>query len=320
MNVFEKLMHRIDGYQRKHPRASFMYAVIKKYGDDQAGHQAALMAYYGFLSLFPLLLVLTTVANIFLSGHPELQNKVVNGTTEYLPMIGNSLEKNVHSVGGTGIALAFGILFTLYGARGVADIFRFMVNQLWEIPYVKRTGFPWSLLRSMRIIVVGGIGLLLAPLISGYAAAAGHGPLFWFSSLIITLVILFGIFLYLLYASLPHRHSFNDMWPSALMAAIGLVILQSLGSWLVTRQLKHLGDLYGTFAIVLGLFFWLYLQAQIIVYAIETGTVRALRLYPRALTAGHPTEADRKAYRLYMERNRYFDEEHPAPDADIKAK
>ncbi|HET8709523.1 MAG TPA: YihY/virulence factor BrkB family protein [Candidatus Saccharimonadales bacterium] len=318
MNIFEKLMHRVDSYQRAHPRASFLYAVVKKYGDDQAGHQAALMAYYGFLSLFPLLLVLTTVVKVFLNGHPQLQDKLINGITEYLPMIGNSLEKNVHGVGGGGIALALGILFTLYGARGVADIFRFMVNQLWEIPHVKRTGFPWSILRSMRIIIVGGIGLLLAPFVSGYAASAGHGLLFWFSSLIITLIILFGIFLYLLYASLPHRHSFHDMWPGALLAAIGLVILQSLGSWLLTRQLKHLGDLYGTFAIVLGLFFWLYLQAQVIVYALEAGTVRALRLYPRALAAGHPTEADRRAYKLYMERNRFFDEEHPAPEENKK--
>jgi YihY family inner membrane protein len=312
MNIFEKNLDRIDDFQRAHPKVSFLYAVIKKYGDDQAGHQAALMSYYGFLSLFPLLLVMTTVAKMFFNGHPQFREKVVNGVGEYLPMIGNSLEQNVHSVGGTGLALVLGVLFTLYGARGVADIFRFMVNQLWEIPHVKRTSFPWSLLRSMRIVVVGGIGLLLAPLVSGYAASAGHGPLFWISSLAITLIILFGIFLYLLYASLPHRHSFHDLWPSALMAAIGLLILQSVGSWLLSRQLKHLGDLYGTFAIVLGLFFWLYLQAQIIVYAFEAGTVRALKLYPRSLTPGNHTRADRKAYKLYIDRNRFFDEEHAA--------
>lgn len=318
MNIFEKNLHRIDTFQRAHRKAAFLYGIVKKYGDDQAGHLAALMSYYGFLSLFPLLLVLTSVAKIILNGHPNLRDKIVNGTTEYLPMIGNSLEKNVHGVGGTGIALALGILFTLYGARGVADIFRFMVNQLWEIPQVKRTGFPWSLLRSMRMIIVGGIGLLLAPLVSGYAAAAGHGPLFWLASLAISLLILFGVFLYLMYASLPHRHSFGEMWPSALMAAIGLVILQSLGSWLVSRQLKHLGDIYGTFAIVLGLFFWLYLQAQVIVYALEAGTVRALKLYPRALVTDNPSEADRRAYKLYMERNRFFDADHPAPKEEAK--
>lgn len=312
MNIFETALHRIDKFQRSHRKAGFLYAVIKKYGDDQAGHQAALMAYYGFLSLFPLLLVMTTVIKMFLSSNDALREKITSGIADYLPMVGTSLEKNVHGVGGTGIALALGILFTLYGTRGVADIFRFMVNQLWEIPHVKRTGFPWSLFRSIRIIVVGGIGLLLAPLVSGYAAAAGHSPLFWVASLIITLIILFGVFLYLLYASLPHRHSFSDLWPSALMAAFGLLILQSLGSWLVSRQLKHLGDLYGTFALVLGLFFWLYLQAQVIVYAFEAGTVRALKLYPRSLTAGSSTAADNAAHKLYMDRNRFYDDDHPA--------
>jgi membrane protein len=318
MNIFEKMANSLDEFQRLHPAPAFLYAVVKKYSDDHAGYQAALMAYYGFLSLFPLLLVFTTLLKLLIGGNDPLREKIAGGVANYLPMIGNNLEENVHSMGGTGIALVLGILFSLYGARGVADIFRHMVNQLWEIPYVKRSSFPWSLLRSLRIIIVGGVGLLLAPLVSGYATSAGHGTLFWAISLSVSVSILFGVFVYLLYASLPQRHAFRDIWPSAAMAAIGLVILQSVGGLLVTRQLKHLGDLYGTFALVLGLFFWLYLQAQIIVYAFEAGTVRALRLYPRSLAPGKPTKADRVAYDLYMDRNRFFDEEHPAPPETIK--
>lgn len=305
MNIIEKTTQRFDSYQRQHPKMSFVYAVIKKYGDDEGGHQAALMAYYGFLSLFPLLLVLATVIRLTLRGESGLRQTIINGATNYFPMIGNDLQKSVHSMGGTGLALVVGVLITFYGARGVADVFRYMVNHVWEVPHVRRTGFPWSLLRSLRMILVGGFGLLLAPLISGYTTAVGRGPLFWLASLIISLLILFGVFLFLIYASLPHRHAFRDTWPSALMSAIGLLVLQSLGSLLITRQLKHLGDLYGTFAIVLGLLFWLYLQAQVIVYAFEAGTVKALKLYPRGVLQENPTPADKAAYRLYTERNQF---------------
>jgi uncharacterized BrkB/YihY/UPF0761 family membrane protein len=363
MNIIEKNVRRIDTYQRSRKKVSFLYGVVKKYSEDEAGYQAALMAYYGFLSLFPLLLVLTTVIKLTLRNESELRRSIIDSVTNYFPMVGNDLQKSVHSMGGTGLVLLIGILVTLYGARGVADVFRSTVNHIWEVPYVRRTGFPWSLLRSVRIIVVGGAGLVLAPIISGYAAAAGHGPLFWFSSLLITLLVLFSVFLYLLHTSLPHelskilssdpklpnlglnvptiRHhsqgyasspwahfvsklgnfalqerpwidsrkrAVHSLWPSALMAAVGLQILQSLGSLLITHQLKHLDDLYGTFAIVLGLLFWLYLQAQVIVYALEAGTVKAFKLYPRSLILDRPTEADKQAYRLYTERNRFHDD------------
>jgi membrane protein len=309
MNIIQNTVHRFNGFQQRHRKVSFVYAVIKKYGDDEAGYQAALMAYYGFLSLFPLLMVLTTVVTLVLSSDSELRRSIINGATQYFPLIGQSLEKSVHGMGGTSLAIVVGVLFTFYGARGVADVFRSVVNHVWEVPYVRRIGFPWSLLRSLRMIVVGGIGLLAAPLISGYAAAAGHGPLFWLGSVAITFIILFGVFLYLIHTSLPSKTTFHNMWPSALMATVGLQILQALGAVLVTRQLKHLDSLYGTFAVVLGLLFWLYLQAQVIVYALEAGTVKALKLYPRSVEVEYPTAADKEAYALYSRRNQFHEEQ-----------
>ena len=313
MNIFEKSLRRLDRYQRRHRRASFLYGVIKKYGEDEAGHKAALMAYYGFLSLFPLLLILTTVVRITFRDDSTLHRQIVNGAITYFPSLGSDLTRNIHSLGGNGIALVLGLLVVFYGARGVADVFRSTVNHIWEVPYARRPGFPWSLLSSLRIIVVGGIGLILAPIISGYAASAGHGPLFWLASLAVTLLMLFGIFMYLLFVSLSHRRSWRELWPSALMAAAGLQILQSIGSLFVTHQLKHLDDLYGTFAVVLGLLFWLYLQAQVIVYALEAGTVKRFHLYPRSIILGRPTAADREAFHMYTERNRFHDDTDEAP-------
>ena len=49
----------------------FVAAVIKKFSDDQAGQLAALISYYGFVSLFPLLLVFVTILGFVLQGDPD---------------------------------------------------------------------------------------------------------------------------------------------------------------------------------------------------------------------------------------------------------
>lgn len=86
-------------------------------------------------------------------------------------------------------------------------------------------------------------------------------------------------------------------------------LLLTFGGILVRHQLKSLGSLYGTFAIVLGLLFWLYLLAQVLVYAIEIDTVRTLRLWPRSITPELKTDGDRRAYALYAKSARYMPDE-----------
>ncbi|HEV2823653.1 MAG TPA: hypothetical protein VG035_00365 [Actinomycetota bacterium] len=73
MKRIERLLGAIDRFQQRHSVLGFPFGVVKKYGDDQGGRHAALLAHYGFLSLFPLLLVFVTVLGYTLDGDPELQ-------------------------------------------------------------------------------------------------------------------------------------------------------------------------------------------------------------------------------------------------------
>jgi uncharacterized BrkB/YihY/UPF0761 family membrane protein len=155
MNIIQKITHRLDAFQQRHRLPAFTYAVVKKYGEDEAGYQAALLTYYGFLSLFPLLLILTTVTGILANSHPHLQSTLIRSMTDYFPVLGNQLSDHVHSLHKSGLALAVGILFTLYGARGVADVFRHGVNHIWQVPRVDRVGFPKSLFQSLGLLAVG---------------------------------------------------------------------------------------------------------------------------------------------------------------------
>jgi YihY family inner membrane protein len=294
MNIIQKTIHTFDKKQQQHAWLGFPYAVVKKYGEDQAGYQSALLTYYGFLSLFPILLVLTTIVSLT-TGHAQgLQTTIINSITNYFPKLGSQLSTHVHSLHKSGIALIVGIVFTIYGARGVADVFRHGVNHVWQIPVKKRDGFPRSSIKSLTIIIVGGIGFMAASLCAGYAGAVGRGFAFRGLSLLVNVFILFWLFNFLINVSLPHHISAKETRAGAACAAIGLVVLQSLGSYLLARELKNLDALYSTFAIALGLLFWLYLQAQVLYYSVEVAAVRSKNLWPRSLDGSRPTAADAK--------------------------
>lgn len=312
MNIIQKVIDTFDGFQKRHGFVGFPLAVVKKYSEDEASYRAALLSYYGFLSLFPLLLVLTTLLKLFLRGDGELQRHIIHNVTNYFPVVGNGLSTNVHTLGNTGLTLVIGVVLTLYGARGVADVLRSTVHHVWQVPYNRRSGFPGSILRSLLIVVVGGLGLLVAPIISAYTVSFGHNLFFRIWALTLTAIFLFAVFQFVVRAASAAPRSFRDVWVSAALATVMLMILQGLGGYLLTHELKRLSNLYSTFAVVLGLLYWIFLQSQIVVYAMEIDSVRVLKLWPRALNRERITPQDRKAYRLYAHRNRFHDDEEIA--------
>jgi membrane protein len=50
VNRIEQALRAADRFQQRHVLLAFPIGVVKKFGDDQAGKHAALLAYYGFLS------------------------------------------------------------------------------------------------------------------------------------------------------------------------------------------------------------------------------------------------------------------------------
>lgn len=294
MKLVDNLIRRVDRLQRQSGPLGFIYAVIKKYGEDDGGYHAALLTYYAFLSLFPLLLVATTLATTIGNDYPEIQRAVTDSVTNYFPVLGDQLSNHINTLNKSGWALVLGLLLVFYGARGVADVFRFGVNTVWRIPKSKQDQFPKTVFKSFGIIVVGGLGLLSASIISGVAAAASRSLDFRLLSIALNLFILYWVFVFLINFCLPKHVSGKEVRPGAAVAAIGLVALQLLGGYILTRELRNLDALYSYFAVSLGLLFWIYLQAQVLYYAVEVASVRALKLWPRSLSS-HPTTADKRS-------------------------
>lgn len=263
----------------------------KKFGDDQAGNLAALIAYYAFVSIFPLLLLLVTVLGIVLRDNPSLQQKVLSSALTDFPVIGDQLRANVHSLNRTGVGFAVGIIGTLLGARGVTNAIQNAMNSVWAVPRDERPGFPFSVLRSFGMLGVLGVGVLATTALSGFGTWGGRvfgGVVGSVLAIALSLLVNIGLFwLGLRLATAPSVRG-RDLRNGAVLAAIVWQTLQTLGVYFVTHTLRHASSLYGTFGLVLGLVAWLYLQAQLTLYAVEADVVRTRGLWPRSLFSEQP--------------------------------
>ena len=305
MNRIEKTLRAADKLQQQHGWLAFPIAVWKKFGDDQAGNLAALIAYSALVAIFPLLLVLATVLDIVLKNNHKLQQTVLNALDKY-PGIG-LVEGSIGRLNQTGIALVVGLVGTFIGTLGVANSLQNALNSAWEIPFTRRPGFPWSWLRSAALIIGVGTGFIATTILSGFAAAHGRSYLGAGSTVLafaVSLVLNFGLFWLAFRLATAKDITWRQLWLGAAISAVIWQILQAFGGYFISHQLAHASPLYGTFALVLGLIAWLYLQAQLTLYAVEINVVRAYRLWPRSLAPPPYTEQDRHAFQLYVEKRR----------------
>jgi YihY family inner membrane protein len=294
MNI-NAILNRIDRYQQSHQLPSIVYAIIRKYGDDNAGYLASLITYYGFLSIFPLLLAATSLIAIASSYNLPFATNLTAALANNFPLIGNELQRNVHGLHSTGVSLAIGIALALFGARGVADAFRHAINEIWQIPKADRPMFPNDIFVSLKIIFVGGFGFILSSVVSSVIQSYGSSLVSTILANLISLALIYLTLLALLLLAVPRTMKRTDLRRGAIGTALGFQALQLIGTIVVTHTLGHLNATYGIFALVLGLLFYISLQAQILVYALEYNVVMRRHLWPRSLTLEPVTIADEDA-------------------------
>ncbi len=254
------------------------------------------MTYYSFLSLFPLLLVFTSITDIVSQGNQSFQQTVMNAVNSYFPVIGEQLARNIAVSTKSGAALIVGLVFTFYGARGGADAFRGALQHMWHIPKKLRPGFPKTILVSAATIIFGGIGLVSAAVLSASASGLGRSFVYKILATAGALAILIPTFYILYRLNLPRNIGKKNIAQMAAYCSVSVLVAQGIGSYLITRQLKTLSPLYGTFALVLGILFWLYLQSTVVLYIIQIRIVRSRNLWPRSISGKLPTAVDRQLH------------------------
>ena len=297
MNVIQRTMHRIDERQQGNKYVAFPFAVVKKFGDDQAGNLAALIAYYGFFSIFPLLLVFVTALGLALSGNPSLQHSIEQSALRNFPVIGPQISRNIHSISGNGVALGIGIVGTLWAGLGVTMAAQNAMNTLWGVPRRQWPNFLWSRIRGLMLLAILGTITVAATFASGFGTSGGGGSWWkWPAGVAISLVLNLALFLLSFRVLTAKDVSWGDVLPGSVFSAVAWTILQIVGGYYVTHQLKGASNVYGTFAIVIGLLVWIYLGAQITLYGAEINVVKKAHLWPRSLVQPPLSDADKRTY------------------------
>jgi membrane protein len=288
-------LNALDRLQQRSARLSFLAAVAKKYGDDQAGNLGALIAYYAFVSLFPLLLVFVTVLGFVLQGDPSAQQSILHSTLSQFPIIGTQLEQNVESLKGSVPALVIGLVGSLLGALGVTGAAQNAFNQVWHIPHKRRPNFVGWRLRGIGVLIVLGLLSILSTGIAGYVTARTHGAAELIGGVVIALAANLLLFFIAFRVLTVDEIDTRDLIPGVIFGAVLWQILQHVGGYYVEHVVRHAQATSAFFAIVLGLIAWLYLGAQVTMLAAEINVVRARRLWPRSFFSAPLLEADKRA-------------------------
>lgn len=333
------LAGRLDRFQRRHRGAGFPLAVVYKFVDDQGSYLTAMITYYAFLSVFPLLLLLTSVLGFALHGNPELQEQVLDSALSRFPVIGQQLAENVQSLRGSMVAVVVGLLGGLYGSLGVAQAAQSAFNKVWAVPRNARPNPIKARLRSLLMLVALGLGALASTILSSLTTVAdqigdaevGAGLRLAALAAAVALNVALLAFAFRLLTGQAVRT--RDVLPGAVGAALAWQLLQTVGTYYLGNTLRGTSATYGLFGVVLGLLVWLYLSAFAVILGAEVNAVRARRLWPRSLLTPftddvHLTRGDRKAYESYAETERHkgfetvdvnFDQAAPEDDAPRQA-
>lgn len=307
------LLRRVDGWQRHHRWLAFPFAVAKKFGEDQAGNLAALIAYYAIFSVFPLLLLFVTLLGFVLQSDPALQHRVMHSALEQFPLVGSMRFQPLH---GSVPALVIGGALALWSGLGVAKTAQSAFDSVYLVAHTDRPNFLRSTLRAGKLVVVGGVGFIVTTALSSAVTSVhsiggvqvGIGLRIVGTALAVALnaALFLLIFRWLTVRDVRWR----DAAPGALMSAVVLQVLQLAASAFISHRLKGASPVYGNFAAVIVLLSWFYLQAQVLLLAAEVNVVKQYRLWPRALADPPTTDADFRTYEAYAERERYQPQEN----------
>ncbi len=289
----------IDRFQQRYRPTAFTFGVIKKFGDDAASALTAQITYYGFVALFPLLLVFVTILGL-LSANSSFAHSLENSALAEFPVLGNQLRSNVQGLhSGSVVGLVIGLPIALYGSLGVSQAAQRAMAEVWNVPGVVRPGFFPRLIRSLTFLLVLAGNVLATTGLTSLSTFGARVSLFQnlsFKVAVEALVVVVNVAIFWLAFRIltPTSIGTRELFPGAVLGGVGWTVLQGVGVYLVGHNLRHAGQVYGTFAIVLGTLAWIYLGAELSLYAAEVNVVLKHRLWPRSIVQPPLTDADKR--------------------------
>ncbi len=306
------LVDRVDELQRRRRVLGFPLGVLYKFFDDQGNYLAAIITYYAFIAIFPLLLIASSVLGFVLRGNPELQRELLDSALAQFPVVGTQLGRP-DGLQGSSSAVVVGSLAALYGVTGLGQAAQNALNVAWAIPRNSRLNPIRSRLRSLALLVAGGISTLvvaLLPSIAGQVDVFGPNRLLTWAVNVLSVLLTALVLSAMMSLATTQHHRLRTVLPGGVTIAVLWHVLQALGGVYVSRVVSQASEMNGVFALVLGLVAIIYVASVVAMLGIEINVVRAKKLYPRALLTPFTddvelTDADRRVYTDYARAQRH---------------
>jgi YihY family inner membrane protein len=295
MRRVQGLLRSVDRVQQRSRWLGFTFAVMGKFRDDHGGALTTVIAYNAFFALFPLLLVVVTVLGFLLGRDSGFQQRLLRSAVAEFPIIGDQVQDNIHGLRGSGVGLVIGLVAFGWGARGLTQVAQHAMAEIWNIPGRQRPRFWARQVRGLLLLVVFAVGLAATSLLTWVGSYGGKAVAVALANLVAAAAVNVGLFLLAFRVLTPEQIPTRQLLAGAVVAGVAWQVLQAVGGFLVGHYLRHTSQVYGVFAIVLGLLFWLYLGARLTLYAAEVNVVAARQLWPRSLLQPPFANADQPA-------------------------
>lgn len=298
---------RIDTFQAERPALAFPAGVIRKFSDDRGGRLAAVISYYGFFSIFPALLAMTTILGFLLESNPDLADSIRDSTLAQFPVVGSQLAGNSEPLTGNVLALVIGIGGAIWAGMGAAQASQDAMNTIWNVPRPDQPSFALKRLRSLAALVVMAVFFGANAVLPDLTGARTSGVVSVILLVVAAVVVDAAIFALAFRILTCRPLSFRQVWIGAVVAAAGYVFLQNIGTIFINHVVEGATDTYGTFATVIGLLTWMFLLGQWVILSATINVVRELRLWPRSMFRPPSTRADRRSQRGKIEEAKLTD-------------
>jgi uncharacterized BrkB/YihY/UPF0761 family membrane protein len=234
-----------------------------------SGRNASLLAFFTFLSIFPLMLAATTILGLVLEGDAGLRERIVDGALADIPVIGSQLASDPESLNGSVWVLIGGLLGALWSSTKAFVGLQGALDDVWEVAVDDRASMPVQRGRAIvgwLILGAAQIGSIAIGSIVGFAGLPVIGQIVLvLATIVLNIVTLAAMYRYLTSAN----PAWSDVWQGAIVAGTVFTALQHFGPRIVKQITENASDTYGTFAVVLGLITWLSLVAIATLMAAE---------------------------------------------------
>ena len=262
------MLDRLRALPQRWPWLGALWAVQQRFSEVHGGFLAGSVTLAAFLSLFPLLLLLTAVVGFFSAGRPDLAADV----TRELGLTGDAATIVVDAIAAAEdnrrTASVVGIVGLLSSALGVVAALQYAYDSVWQVKgrglSDKLYGLAW---------LVGAVLLFSASFALTTALQFLPGPA-WPVGIAAGLLLSVLLFLWTSSVLVNRDVPWRALLPGAVLGAVGFEVLKAVGGILVPQAVSRSSELYGSIGVVFALLAWLFVFGRLLVYAAVLNVVR----------------------------------------------